>query len=519
MPDEEPDQALKDIKIQRRNAKGKFTRSLKSLILVLDNNRPEVEIEQAFQSVSDSLENVQVKHEALVSKISEEEEYLKEEEWLSQIEEDFIKMKIRKEKYICEWKKPKAEETSVSEDSVPTDTVTESTGPEINPEVDGEVEAVATGAGSATSTGSHTRLFKIEKPQLPKFSGDVRDYLMFKRDFKEFVETHYTTREAVTILRSSLTGKPLDLVRGLSDDYNATWRYLDSVYGDSKYIADAVAQDLSKFRPLKEGEDNRFCDLFHLVNRSFNLLKQAGRQYDMDNNHVLAMIEQKLNMEDRKVWFRQLEGNEATLKGLLVWMEQEMKTRMRASAPIRSGNRGLVCTNTISSSERSFPSFKCWLCQSSNHWVDNCFKIKDMAPSKRLEVMKENKACFSCLKKSAKGHNMSTCSRRKPCTISVNGEKCKYYHHPLLHQNSAFTGVAVACSQTNLLPVLSADILGKGDRKRVGKILFDSGAQVSIVRQELADSLKLKGQSISMTIAKVGGAEEVMNTKLYEVPI
>ena len=519
MSQEEAEQELRDSKIQRRNAKGRFTRCMKSVVFLVDNRRPQADIEEAFQALTDTLANVQEKHELLVSKISEDEEYLKEEEWLSQIEVDFMRIKIMKDEYIIE--KNKAKTKVMEQEEVPVQVEVPVQG-----EVPVQVEAIITGQEQNAETQaaeirpvSHPRVFKIEKPQLPKFSGDVRDYLMFKADFKEFVETQYSAREAVTILRSSLSGKPLDLVRGLSDDYQATWGYLDAVYGDPKSIADAVAQDLMKFKSLKEGEDNRFCDLYHLVNRSFNLLKQAGRQYDMDNNHVLAMIEQKLSVEDRKVWFRQLEGDEATLKRLIVWMENEMKIRMRASAPIRSGNRGLVCTSTVASTERSFQNYKCWLCKSNSHWVDNCFKIKEMTPNQRLETMKENKACFSCLKKSAKGHNMSTCSRRKPCTISVNGEKCKYFHHPLLHQTSAFTGVAVACNQTTLLPVLSADVLGKGDRKRVAKVLFDSGAQVSIIRQELADSLKLRGQNISMTIAKVGGTEEVMNTKLYDVPI
>ena len=137
------------------------------------------------------------------------------------------------------------------------------------------------------------------------------------------------------------------MVKGLSDDYRATWRYLDAVYGDPKSIADAVAQDISKFKPLKDEEDSQFCELYHLIHRSYSLLKQAGRENDMNNNHVLAMIEQKLHIIDRKVWFRYLEGKEASLEGLLVWMECEMKTRMRASAPIRTSNnssRNLVCT-------------------------------------------------------------------------------------------------------------------------------------------------------------------------------
>ena len=114
---------------------------------------------------------------------------------------------------------------------------------------------------------------------------------------------------------------------------------------------------------------------------------------------------------------------------------------------------------------------------------------------------------------------MSTCTRRKLCTMETNGERCKYYHHPLLHDEGVFTGVAVVGNRNALLPVLSAELIGKRHKAQPGKILFDSGAQISIVRECVARSLKLQGRSITMTISKVGGITETVNTKLYDVAV
>ena len=84
------------------------------------------------------------------------------------------------------------------------------------------------------------------------------------------------------------------------------------------------------------GEDARFCDLVHLVKRSLNILKEVGSQNDMDNSHMLSIIEQKMCSDDRKVWSRDLErqGEKATLERLMNWMDEEMKSRMRATAPL-----------------------------------------------------------------------------------------------------------------------------------------------------------------------------------------
>jgi hypothetical protein len=40
---------------------------------------------------------------------------------------------------------------------------------------------------------------KHEKPKLPKFDGDVRQYFIFKSDFQHAVEAHCSERDTLTI--------------------------------------------------------------------------------------------------------------------------------------------------------------------------------------------------------------------------------------------------------------------------------------------------------------------------------
>ena len=117
---------------------------------------------------------------------------------------------------------------------------------------------------SGPSTSSNACSFKMEKPKLPKFTGDVREYAIFKADFKHAIEARYTKRDLITFLRTCLHGKPLDLIKGIGTDYNAAWEYLDSIYGDLRFVSDTITQDIVKFRMLQDGEDARFCDLAQL---------------------------------------------------------------------------------------------------------------------------------------------------------------------------------------------------------------------------------------------------------------
>ena len=49
--------------------------------------------------------------------------------------------------------------------------------------------------------------------------------------------------------------------------------------------------------------------------------------------------------------------------------------------------------------------------------------------------------------------------------------------------------------------------------------MLDTGAQVSLIRTSTAKELGLKGTNVTITIAKVGGEEEQLDTKVYEVRI
>ena len=91
----------------------------------------------------------------------------------------------------------------------------------------------------------------------------------------------------------------------------------------------------------------------------------------------------------------------------------------------------------------------------------------------------------------------------------------------MLHKSKA-VNIVVASLHENveaMLPVTSADTFGSNNLRKRGNVLFDSGAQVSLIRQETADSLGLKGKEISVTITKVGGQEEEINTNVYNVPV
>ena len=67
--------------------------------------------------------------------------------------------------------------------------------------------------------------FIMEKPKMLKFSGDVREYEIFRADLKHAIETRYSKRDCLTYLCTCLQGRPLELMKeiGYSDD--ASWEF------------------------------------------------------------------------------------------------------------------------------------------------------------------------------------------------------------------------------------------------------------------------------------------------------
>ncbi len=254
-------------------------------------------------------------------------------------------------------------------------------------------------------------------------------------------------------------------------------------------------------------------------------MKEVGIPSDMNNSHMLSIIEKKMCASDRKVWSRDLEREKqpATLDRLMSWMTVEMKSRMRAIAPVRNGSTNRRNVNTVGGKvdDEVKNWHKCWHCSDSSYWPDQCQKLAAMNYEDRVKAAKANYVCFSCLKKAGREHKMANCKRKRQCTESENGIQCASFHHPLLHKsNNVNIGVAsLSKSHESILPVITANIFGPENVQKRANVLFDSGAQISLIRQQTADCLGLKGKDIFVTITKVGGEEEEMRTKVYRVPV
>ena len=165
-------------------------------------------------------------------------------------------------------------------------------------------------------------------------------------------------------------------------------------------------------------------------------------------------------------------------------------------------------------------SKQCYVCK-GEHYVDQCSTFLAMTSSERWKIVKEQRGCFSCLKR-GKGHTSFNCSRRVPCGKKCSdGSACKRRHHELLHEESSSTlNVAfIQDSSRAILLVISGFMKGKQGDLTETNVFYDSGAQVSLIRSTRAEELGLEHKPVKIVITKVGGVEEELDTKVYKVPL
>ena len=96
-----------------------------------------------------------------------------------------------------------------------------------------------------------TTNLRLEKIKMPRFSGELREYPRFRKDFELQVMPSLNSNTAPYTLRSCLCEGPLAVVRGVDDDIDEMWRRLDEKYGYPAKITDVIITAYSELKLSK----------------------------------------------------------------------------------------------------------------------------------------------------------------------------------------------------------------------------------------------------------------------------
>ena len=58
------------------------------------------------------------------------------------------------------------------------------------------------------------------------------------------------------------------------------------------FVSDTITQAIVKFRPIRDGEDARFCDLVRLMRRCYNTLEERrwfAKRYELEELEAITL--------------------------------------------------------------------------------------------------------------------------------------------------------------------------------------------------------------------------------------
>ena len=375
---------------------------------------------------------------------------------------------------------------------------------------------------------------RLERMKMPTFQGDVRDYPRFKSDFNEQVVPHVGgDKNAAYALKSCLSKVAYDLVKNVDNDIAEMWRRLDDKYGKPSKLVDVIMYDIKKLKMVREGEEKSFIDLVDVIERGYQDLCRLKLEKEMSNNTIVSLIEQKLPRDIAKDWAKEVnkagssvdDGNKfPSLLQFLLEQKRIIEYQMddfRSSASNIGKARHIDVKESTQLSEEDQPvrPKRCLLHKGSNHSTEECKAFLEMLPADKIQLVRDNRACFSCLKV---GHRAWDCRGKKKCSH----DGCDRHHHESLHEAHANGTVFHTRNDKDskrhyhdacLLQLMQIE--AGIEHKLPVTVLWDGGATISLITFDMAERLELNGEDVKITVTKVGGVQEDMSSKVYHLPL
>ena len=284
------------------------------------------------------------------------------------------------------------------------------------------------------------KLQSAPKPDLDPFSGDPLEYLYFKANFREVVESVvHDQRGRLTRLIKYTTGEPKELIKHLvhadpHSCYSTAVSLLDKEYGNPHILSCSYLKELRQWKPVKENDAASFKK-FHRFLLQCQTYKLDDRLRELDSTDMIRVIISKVHASHQGRWLRKAldirrkNEKEANFDDLVKFFGREAEV---LSDPAYSRD-ALADTNSVRSfstlcNSKDLKIFECPLCKSA-HDLEDCEQYLQKDLDQRHKTIFQERLCFGCLEPVDKdhGHVSKSCTKRRKCRV------CQEEHPTTLH--------------------------------------------------------------------------------------
>ena len=266
---------------------------------------------------------------------------------------------------------------------------------------------------------------KVQPVKLPVFEGNVKNYPVFKQNFKKLIAPQMESDLACSyILKSCLSGDSAEIVKNL-DDTKEIWSRLDIRFGRPSKLVDAVLNELKSVKAIEDGDDASLLKLIDVIEAAHKDLSMTGVERETSNCGCVSLIEQNLPRTVKREWPRFVNSKNELLMSsdifpvLLKFLQDQRNIIEYETSSLRNIEENRECEILYASGKSDYEGKRkrcsCWIHTSDGHKVIDCRIFKEADAAERIKLVKDNLACWSCLKQ---GHRSFECKDRKGCTCA-----------------------------------------------------------------------------------------------------
>ena len=299
---------------------------------------------------------------------------------------------------------------------------------------------------------------KMERVKMPFFDSNIRNYAKFKKDFERQIQKQVDSEETlIYVLKSCLSEKALNAVKNIDDDIKEIWKRLDDKFGKPSVLIDIVMNDIKEIKSVKDGDMKEFIHFVEIIEKGYADLSRLSLQREMSNSVTTSMIEERLPALIKREWSKEVNKSDSKVdpfdkfpefmkflleqKRILEYEITSLRNIPDKSALLHHGMQELSQNPGSTVPTKG----SCIIHNSNKHTTEECRTYTCTDPAERLDLLKELRACFSCLKI---GHRITDCINKKACGIN----ECNMHHHITLHihpQNLVSTYHAMSLGGTD----------------------------------------------------------------------
>ncbi|XP_055633678.1 uncharacterized protein LOC129774015 [Toxorhynchites rutilus septentrionalis] len=217
-------------------------------------------------------------------------------------------------------------------------------------------------------------------------------------------------------------------------NYEHAWRLLKERYDNKRLIVDTHIQGIKNLPKMKKKSSKELRTLLDECTRHVEGLRFMEQELtEVSELFVVNILTAALDRESREIWEKSLNKRELpkyqdTIDFLQDWylvLERcEEASSISTSNTVKQKDFALLKGASRAYHASTSPaSVTCELCP-GQHLNFKCPVFRNMSVAQRHAKIKEEKACFNCLRK---GHQVSACPVERTCA------KCAAKHHTLLH--------------------------------------------------------------------------------------